>query len=29
MKRSKFPEEQIIYAFWQAKADIPVGDLCR
>ena len=29
MKRSKFSEEQIVYAIRQADADTPVGDLCR
>ena len=29
MKRSKFSEEQIVYAIRQADAGIPVGDLCR
>ena len=29
MKRSKFSEEQIVYAIRQAEAGIPVGDLCR
>jgi putative transposase len=28
MKRSKFSEEQIVYAIRQADAGIPVGDLC-
>ena len=29
MKRSKFSEEQIVYAIRQAEADTPIGDLCR
>jgi putative transposase len=29
MKRSKFSEEQIIYAIRQADSGTPVGDLCR
>lgn len=29
MKRSKFSEEQIVYAIRQADAGTPVGDLCR
>ena len=29
MKRSRFSEEQIVYAIWQAEAGTPVGDLCR
>ena len=29
MKRSKFSEEQIIYAICQADSGTPVGDLCR
>ena len=29
MKRSKFSEEQIIYAICQAESGTPVGDLCR
>jgi putative transposase len=29
MKRSKFSEEQIIFAIRQAEAGTPVGDLCR
>jgi putative transposase len=29
MKRSKFSEEQIIYAIRQAEAGTPVSDLCR
>ena len=29
MKRSKFSEEQIVYAIRQAEASTPVGDLCR
>ena len=28
MKRSKFSEEQIVYAIRQADAGTPVGDLC-
>jgi putative transposase len=29
MKRSKFTEEQIVYAIRQADSGTPVGDLCR
>ncbi len=29
MKRSKFSEEQIVYAIRQADTGTPVGDLCR
>ena len=29
MKRSKFSEEQVVYAIRQAEAGTPVGDLCR
>ena len=29
MKRSKFSEEQIVYALRQADAGTPVSDLCR
>ena len=29
MKRSRFSEEQIVYAIHQADAGTPVGDLCR
>jgi putative transposase len=29
MKRSKFSEEQIVYALRQADAGTPIGDLCR
>jgi putative transposase len=29
MKRSKFSEEQIVYAIRQAEAGTPIGDLCR
>ena len=29
MKRSKFSEEQVVYAIRQADAGTPVGDLCR
>ena len=29
MKRSKFSEEQIVYAIRQPESGTPVGDLCR
>ncbi len=29
MKRSRFSEEQIVYAIRQAKNGTPIGDLCR
>jgi putative transposase len=29
MKRSKFSEEQVVYALRQAEGGTPVGDLCR
>jgi len=29
MKRSKFSEDQIVYAIRQADAGTPVGDLCQ
>jgi putative transposase len=29
MKRSRFSEEQIVYAIRQAESGIPVSDLCR
>ena len=29
MKRSKFSDEQIVYAIRQAESGPPVGDLCR
>jgi putative transposase len=29
MKRSKFSEEQVVYAIRQADGGTPVGDLCR
>lgn len=29
MKRSKFTEEQVIYALRQAESGAPVGDACR
>ncbi len=29
MKRSKFTEEQILFALKQAEAGEPVGDVCR
>jgi putative transposase len=29
MKRSKFSEEQIVYALRKAEPGTPVGDLCR
>ena len=29
MKRSKFSEEQILYAIRQAENGTPIGDLCR
>ncbi|MBU6482075.1 MAG: hypothetical protein KGS09_16185 [Nitrospirae bacterium] len=28
MKRSKFSEEQIVYALRQAESGTPIGDLC-
>jgi putative transposase len=29
MKRSRFSEEQIVYAIRQAESGTPMGDLCR
>ena len=29
MKRSKFSEEQIVYAIRQAESGTPISDLCR
>ena len=29
MKRSRFSEEQIVYAIRQAESGTPVGDVCR
>ena len=29
MKRSKFSEEQIVYALRQAESGTPIGDVCR
>ena len=29
MKRSRFSEEQIVYAMRQAESGTPIGDLCR
>ena len=29
MKRSKFSEEQVVYAMRQVEAGSPVGDICR
>jgi putative transposase len=29
MKRSRFSEEQIVYAIRQAESGTPIGDLCR
>jgi putative transposase len=29
MKRSKYSEEQIVYALRQADAGTPIGDVCR
>ena len=29
MKRSRFSEEQIVYAIRQAESGPPMGDLCR
>ena len=29
MKRSKFAEEQIVYALRQGEAGTPIGDVCR
>lgn len=29
MKRSKYTEEQIIYAIKQAEAGVPIAELCR
>jgi putative transposase len=29
MKRSKYSEEQIVYALRQAEVGTPIGDVCR
>ena len=29
MKKSKFTEEQILFALKQSNAGVPVGDVCR
>ena len=29
MKKSKFTDQQIIYALSQAKAGVPIAELCR
>ena len=29
MKRSKFSEEQTVYALRQAESGTPIGDVCR
>ena len=29
MKRSRFSEEQIVYAIRQAESGTPIGDVCR
>ena len=29
MKRSKFSEEHIVYAIWEAESGPQIGDLCR